>query len=92
MMNYFQYMDAVTLLARFGSAMRRLRQQRGLTQAALAARAGIPRLKVIQVEKGDSSVSIGAYAQIASALGAEFTLLPAKRPTLDEVRELMAHG
>ena len=88
---YFRYMDATTLLSRFGSAMRRLRLQRGLTQAALAKRAGIPRLKVIQVERGDDSVSIGAYAQIAIALGAEFNLLPAKRPTLDEVRELIAH-
>ncbi len=85
-------MDAETLLSRFGAAMRRLRQQRGLTQAALAARARVPRLKVIQVERGDGSVSIGAYAQIASALGAEFTPLPARRPTLDEVRELMIHG
>lgn len=91
-MQYFRYMDAATLLSRFGATMRRLRQQRGMTQAALATRAGIPRLKVIQVERGDSSVSIGAYAQLASALGAEFSLLPAKRPTLDEVRELMAHG
>lgn len=91
-MMYFQYMDATTLLARFGSAMRQLRRQRGLTQAALAMRAGVPRLKVIQMERGDSSVSIGSYAQIAGALGAEFTLLPARRPTLDEVRELMAHG
>lgn len=90
-MSYFRYMDAATLLARFGSSMRRLRQQRGLTQARLALRAGVPRLKVIQVERGDSSVSIGAYAQIASALGAEFSVLPARRPTLDEVRELMAN-
>lgn len=90
-MYYIRYMDRLTLLTRLGSALRDLRQQRGLTQAALAARAGVPRLKVIQVEKGDSSVSIGAYAQIASALGAEFTVLPARRPTLDEVRELMAH-
>ena len=90
-MYYIQYMDSRTLLTRLGTALRDLRQQRGLTQAALAVRAGVPRLKVIQVEKGDSSVSIGAYAQIASALGAEFTALPARRPTLDEVRELMSH-
>ena len=85
-------MDATTLLSRLGATMRRLRLQRGMTQAALAMHAGVPRLKVIQVERGDSSVSIGAYAQIACALGAEFTVLPARRPTLDEVRELMAHG
>ena len=90
-MYYIQYMDSLTLLTRLGTALRELRQQRGLTQAALAVRAGVPRLKVIQVEKGDGSVSIGAYAQIVSALGAEFTALPARRPTLDEVRGLMTH-
>ena len=57
---------------------------------ALALRAGVPRLKVIQEERGDSPVSIGAYAQIASALGAEFTVLPARRPTLDEVCQHVA--
>ena len=47
---------------------------------------------MIQVEKGGDSVSIGAYAQIASALGAEFTVLPARRPTLDEGRYLFTYA
>lgn len=84
-------MDSGTLLYRLGKALREMRQRRGLTQAALAGRAGLPRLKVIQAEKGEASVSIGAYARLASALGAEFTVIPARRPTLDEVRELIAN-
>jgi transcriptional regulator with XRE-family HTH domain len=82
-------MDAQTLLHRLGSAVRDARQRRGLTQAALAKLAGLPRLKVIQIERGEASVSIGAYANVASALGLEFAPVPARRPTLDEVKGLL---
>ena len=68
-----------------------MRRRRGLTQAALAARAGLPRAKVIQIEKGEPSVSAGAYAAVVAALGADFALTPAQRPTLEEARELFAH-
>ena len=86
-----QYMDVTTLLHRFGSSLRDARKRRGLTQAQLAALATVPRLKVIQIERGDASVSIGAYAEVAAALGLEFTPVPARRPTLDEVAELLAN-
>lgn len=87
-----QYMDVTTLLRRFGSSLRDARKRRGLTQAQLAALATVPRLKVIQIERGDASVSIGAYAEVAAALGLEFTPVPARRPTLEEVAELLAHA
>ena len=79
-----------TLLSSFGKTLRDARKQRGLTQAQLAALAGVPRLKVIQAEQGDASVSIGAYANLALALGMEFSLVPARRPTLDEIAALLA--
>lgn len=84
-------MDVTTLLCRFGSSLRDARKRRGLTQAQLATLATVPRLKVIQIERGDASVSVGAYAEVAAALGLEFTPVPARRPTLDEVTELLAH-
>lgn len=84
-------MDATTLLTRFGKLLRAARTRRGLTQAQLAALARVPRLKVIQVERGHASVSIGTYAKVAAALGLEFTPVPARRPTLDEVAELLAN-
>ena len=85
-------MERTTLLARLGTALRAARRHRGLTQAALAAQADVPRLKIIQVERGDASVSMGAYADIAAALGMELMLQPARRPTLDEVAALLDDG
>ncbi|HEX5124838.1 MAG TPA: helix-turn-helix domain-containing protein [Rhodanobacteraceae bacterium] len=78
------------LLRHFAAAIRAMRRRRGLTQAALAGQAGLPRLKIIQIEKGDPGVSIGAYAAAAAALGAELSLAPQQRPTLEEARELFA--
>lgn len=82
-------MDRETLLTRFGKSLREARHRRGATQADLARLAGITRQKVIQIERGDASVSIGAYADAVAALGMQFDLSPARRPTLDEVRELL---
>lgn len=79
-------MDATTLQSRLGAALRQARLQRGLTQAAVAERAGIPRLKVIQAERGDGSVAMRYYAGIAAALDQQMDLAPARRPTLDELR------
>jgi transcriptional regulator with XRE-family HTH domain len=67
-----------------------MRLERGLTQIQLAERAHVSRLTVISVEKGAASVSAGSYVDVACALGAEMTLVPARRPTLDEARKLFA--
>jgi transcriptional regulator with XRE-family HTH domain len=69
---------------------RAMRKRRGLTQAELALRSGLPRAKIIQIEKGEAGVSIGAYAAVATALGAALTLAPLQRPTLEETREVFA--
>lgn len=79
-------MSLVAVSAEF----RAMRKRRGLTQAELALRAGLPRAKIIQVEKGEAGVSIGAYAAVATALGAALTLAPSQRPTLEEAREVFA--
>jgi transcriptional regulator with XRE-family HTH domain len=67
-----------------------MRKARGLTQLALTQLARVPRLKVIQAERGDPRVSIAAYAEIARALGAELAIVPVRRPTLDETKALFA--
>ena len=77
-------------LTRLGQALKSMRKARGLTQIAVAQLSHLPRLKVIQVERGDSRVSIAAYAEIARALGGELAIVPVRRPTLEETRELFA--
>jgi transcriptional regulator with XRE-family HTH domain len=85
-------MDRQTSLQRLGAALRAARRGRGLTQAELAKAVGVSRLKVIQIERGEASVSMGAYAGVAAALGLEFTPSAARRPTLDEVGALLDDG
>lgn len=62
----------------FGEALRTARKQEKLTQAQLAAMAGMPRQRLIALEKGEPGVSLGAYAKAVSALGLEFTLKPSQ--------------
>jgi transcriptional regulator with XRE-family HTH domain len=76
------------LLQRLGAELRALRESRGLTQAQIADAAGVPRLKVIQIEKGLATVSAGAYAAVAVHLGVEFATAPARRPTQDEIARI----
>ena len=75
-------------LAKLGQQIKQLRLNRGLTQAALAQRAGVTRLKVIAIEAGAETVAIGSYAKVAAALGAELSVSPMTRPTLEELSEV----
>ena len=72
-------------LQALGQRLRALRQNRGLTQVALAERSGVTRLKVIAIEAGSASVAMGSYSRVAAALGAQLDLAPLQRPTLDEL-------
>jgi transcriptional regulator with XRE-family HTH domain len=74
-------------LQKLGQAFKAMRNNRGLTQEAMARLAGVTRLKVIAIEAGRSSVSIESHAKLASALGAELALLARTRPTLDELKD-----
>jgi transcriptional regulator with XRE-family HTH domain len=53
---------------KFGTAVRRLREHRGLTQEALAERSGITPTYVGFVERGDSVPTLTVILQLAAAL------------------------
>ena len=78
-------MDYCLIAMRLGAQIRQRRLNRGLTQARLAALAGITRQKVIAIEKGDLSVGMAAYARVLGGLECEFVVMPAAMPTLDEI-------
>lgn len=66
-------------LQELGATLRAERKRMGLTQAVVAAFAGIARQKLIQVEQGRPSVAMGTYAAVMRALN----LAPAvKEPTV----------
>lgn len=59
----------------FGRNVRRLREERGLTQAELAARAGLNRSYVGGVERGQRRIGIGNIAKLARALAVKVETL-----------------
>lgn len=81
-------MDHALIIDRLSKQIREKRTSRGLTQADLAGLAGLTRQKVIAVEKGTLSVSMIAYARVVGALDCEFSVIPARMPTLDELGDL----
>ena len=59
------------LLEEMGENIKLARLRRKLTTEQVAARAGISRSTLWQVEKGLASVSLGTYAQVLFVLGLE---------------------
>ena len=58
-----------------GRQLRARRQARGLSQAALAAKAGVSRVFVEKIEAGARIPSWGALERLARALGCRVELL-----------------
>jgi transcriptional regulator with XRE-family HTH domain len=56
-------------LAKLGSDLRDARRKRRLTVAMMLERVGVAKATYLRIEKGDPSVSMGAYAMALFALG-----------------------
>ncbi|MDN0081289.1 XRE family transcriptional regulator [Crenobacter sp. SG2305] len=55
--------------------LRRARQQQGLSQEKLAAAAGVSRRMLVNIEAGESNVSLATLDRLATALGLSFAEL-----------------
>ena len=62
-------------LSDLGQRVQRLRKERGWSQQALAAQAGLDRAYLSTVEKGKQNITIGAAARIAAALDTSLAAL-----------------
>lgn len=70
----------------FGSAVRRARKERGLSQAELAARAGVGRPWLSELETGKRTAELGRALSVLSALDLAVAFVPQPgrdRPPLD---------
>ncbi len=61
-----------------GKTVKERRELRGLTQADLAKKAGISRVRIGQIERGEAEPSVGTLNKIAEALDAvlDITITP----------------
>jgi len=77
-----------TLFATIGANVRRARERKGLTQAALAERAEIALKYVQRVEYGSAGPSLDVLQRIAGALGTDVWRLckPTRRPNPTRAR------
>lgn len=57
------------VLGHLAANLKRLRQQAGLSQEALAQASGVSRRMLVAMESGDSNVSLSTLDRIAAALG-----------------------
>lgn len=64
----------------FGSAIRRARTDRGLSQVELAARAGVGRPWLSELETGKRTAELGRALSVLSALDLAVTFVPAPGP------------
>jgi transcriptional regulator with XRE-family HTH domain len=59
-----------------GPTLRTLRRQRGLSQRALAARAGVEQHHLSTIENDRTNPTIATVARIADAIGYDLTFTP----------------
>lgn len=64
----------------FGSAVRRARNDRGLSQVELAARAGVGRPWLSELETGKRTAELGRALSVLSALDLAVTFVPMPGP------------
>src|SRR3954465_13930002 len=92
-------MEASDDQGHFGDVMRRLRQEAGLSQAGLAAAAGVHQRQINRYESGDQQPALNVAHRLAVALGVtldELAGVPSDRANLNgawrAAREPFAEG
>jgi len=68
--------DSRQALKDLGSALRQRRKALGVSAVAAAEAAHLSRVTLHRIEKGEPSVTLGAYAQVAGVLGLAIRLAP----------------
>jgi DNA-binding XRE family transcriptional regulator len=76
------------LLSRMGSDLSAARRTRAITQDDMAGRLNVSRRTLIRMERGDPTVSLGAYATAAWVLGLEERFLSGFHPEAEAEREV----
>lgn len=80
-----QPIPVMRALRKLGRDMRDARRRRRIPSAILAERAGIGRMTLFRIERGDGSVSLGGYAAVLFSLGMIDRLADIADPRFDGI-------
>ena len=72
--------EAAEQLARLGERLRLHRKQQGISAITAAEAAGMSRMTLHRIERGEPSVTVGAWFAAASALGMQLDLKDPQAP------------
>lgn len=87
------YMNHIENIEEAGVAVRQNREASRMTQAELAAAAGLTRARLSLLERGRANLSLATFLRLAQALGMQLVMEPAsERPTLIQLRRAQSHG
>lgn len=68
--------QAAEALAAIGATVRRRRKELGISAVAAAESAGISRVTLHRIEKGEPAVTVGAYLRVLVAVGLQVAVRP----------------
>lgn len=73
-----------------GGLIRTIRMQLGMSQHALAKRAGVPQSTVSRIEQGKSDMNLSTLTKILHAISCDLVIAPLLQDSIDAIRRKQA--
>ena len=73
-----------------GALIKSIREQLGMSQRALARRAGVPQSTVSRIEQGQKDVTLSTLHKILGAISCDLIIAPLLQDSIDSVRRKQA--
>ena len=74
----------------FGALVKAIRSQLGMSQNALARRAGVPQSTVSRIEQGQRDMNLSTLHKILGAISCDLVIAPLLENSIDEIRRRQA--
>jgi transcriptional regulator with XRE-family HTH domain len=89
-MSVTQKVRAATRGLPIGALIRSIRIQLGMSQSALARRAGVPQPTVSRIERGRGDTTLSTLHKILGAISCDLVVSPLLRDSVDSIRQKQA--
>ena len=73
-----------------GALIKSIRVQLGMSQKALAKRAGVPQSTVSRIEQGQRNMSLSTLNKVLGAISCDLVIVPLLRNSIDAIRRTQA--